>query len=98
VITKSDWEGAIAYLRKVVDADMRQAVIQFAAESNVTPERWLEKCTFDVSFSVLKGLEGEEVKWTITARKRTPADGPPTMVFPPSPALARDDREPKTTG
>lgn len=66
------WEEAIAELRRLVDADVQRAVRQFAAEKNVTPEVWLSKCTIDVSFRILKGMEGEEVIWECKARKRPP--------------------------
>lgn len=79
--TKTDWEGAVAYLKQVCEEDIRKMVIQFAGESNVTPERWLEKCTVDVVFRVVKGLEGEEVVWECKARKRVAEDGPPRLTF-----------------
>jgi hypothetical protein len=74
------FDEAIAELRRLVAVEVHRAVLQFAAEVNVTPDKWLEKCTIDVSYKFAKGLTGEEIEYVVTARKRTPEDGPPRSL------------------
>lgn len=74
------FDEAIAELRRLVAVETHRAVIQFANEVNVTPDKWLEKCTIDVTYKLVKGLTGEEVEYVVKARKRTAEDGPPRSL------------------